>query len=293
MQVAILSMSFFCGFFFAFSVASAHEPYKGTADICHVGNVWVALDQDLNIRTMRFGQQGSHLVQTMVHCQGKPSDSCVKTDKHSPFSFLQKRLAGMVGSSCDFGSCPCKFDMPHLPPLYVEYQKMAQYVFDAESSESGKVFLIGLGGGMFPQYIVGNSQNLSVDVAEINGDVVEAARSFFGLAAAEATGRLKVTTSDGFAALSKVPPGSYERVVVDCADGAHVPAPCRSIALITAIHAALRPHGVAVQNVPVGGGHDDDLEPLLELYREAFGTDSVFVSLKEHNTGNVVIRALM
>jgi len=258
---------------------------------CRIGNVYVSTDQDLNIRTMTIGDAGAHLVQSLVHCHGKAAESCAGMGKGPQFSFLQKRQHSATGNPCDLSSCPCAFEMQQLPPLYFEYQIMAQEVLDVETAGGGKVFLIGLGGAMLPQYVLGQSQNITFDAAEINGDVVQAARAFFGVGEAEATGRLKVTTADGLAALSAAPPHSYDRIVVDCCDGDHVPLPCRSSALVSAIQKALTPRGVVVQNVPVGGGHTGDLEPTLQEYRRVFGKDAVSVALEGKNNGNVVVRA--
>lgn len=257
--------------------------YRGTSTLCHRGRVWVTVDGDNNLRMMTIGDQQAPLIQSMVHCHGSVAESCFSADKPKPSQLLLRQNSS--DDSCDLSPshCPCVFDMARLPPTYYEYESMADHLMDIDSQGGGHVFLVGLGGGMLPQFVLSNTLNVSVDVAEINEDVVTAARAFFGVADAEQTGRMTVQVSDGLSALSKVRPASYAAVVVDCCDGEHVPLPCRSPELVNAVRKALQPGGVAIQNVPIGGGHNSDLDAALAEYRRVFGADAVHLEPKGDN----------
>jgi len=265
--------------------------YLGSTELCSLGNVHVTLNGDLNIREMRLGGTGTHFVQSMVACDGPPDDSCWDKAK-----------------GCDLNPtrCPCKFHMPRLPPLDFEYRYIAKKVLQASSDSTGnstgspKVMLIGLGGGMLPQYFLEHGDSaLTVDAVELSGDVVSAARAFFGVGQAEASGRLRVIQGDGNAVMKNTKPETYSTAVVDCFGEGRVPTGCRSSEFVGSLYQSLRPGGTLLQNVVTGNmDHPEqdeeikrELNDLLSVYRSNFGQDNVELAAHMVHADNAVIHA--
>merc|ERR1719389_917300 len=116
---------------------------------------------------------------------------------------------------------------------------------------SGRVLLIGLGGGMLPQYLIHHTA-LSVDAVELNGDVIKVARAFFGLSAAEKEGSIHVTRDDGLKVVKRLAPSTYGAAIVDCFGDRRLPLNCRSRDFVDALYWVIRPGGEALQNVVTG-----------------------------------------
>merc|ERR1719379_3060589 len=104
---------------------------------------------------------------------------------------------------------------------------------------------------MIAQYLLAHSAQLSIDAIELNGNVIAAARAFFGVANAESNGRLHVVQGDGQARLNDAPASTYGIVVVDCFGDGTVPASCRSESFVEAAYRAMQPGAVMLQNALV------------------------------------------
>jgi hypothetical protein len=298
----------------------------GMVELCKKPSFQVVLNPAQNTRALRFGddaeaatrKKGKPLVQSMVRCVGTPQPSCLKVDP-----------------GCDLspGHCPCEFRMTKLPPLDFEYNFMAREVLEAQegslehaakdltlrregaerwlgteardkmvddrnkAGSSFHVALIGLGGGMLPQYLLQHSQDLSIDAVESSSDVVDVARAFFGIAQAESSGRLQVFTVDGLGFLQDAQAESYNSVVVDCFGAGRVPEGCQSKDFVQSVYRSLKSNSEALQNVIVRHPDKDELDAatkkdfdtILNNYYTAFGKEAVTVQKSQGY--NVVIRA--
>jgi hypothetical protein len=309
---------------------STHKEFEDSAvELCKKPSFQVVLNPAQNSRELRFGEdaqaatrlKGKPLVQSLVRCSGSPTSRCMKPE-----------------GGCDISAdhCPCDFDMDQLPPLEHEYKFIANEILDSQEGglehaakditlrragserwlgEAAKnkmlaardsagyswhVALIGLGGGMLPQYMFQHSQDLTIDGVESNPDVIDVARAFFGISKPEETGRLKVISSDGLGFLQESPENDYNAVVVDCFGDGRVPEGCRSIDFVQGLHRALKPDSNALQNVIVRHPSNEemdalnrkDYESLLDTYYSAFGKKAVTVHRGQGmKSTNVVIRA--
>lgn len=292
-------------------VVSPHQEYRGRNVLCHRGSLWVVVDGDINSRMMTFGASADvPLTQTMVRCRGRAPDSCMEKGD----------------AACDLSPsrCPCEFHMPRLPPLDLEYQFIAHRLGDSESDTEDddapplspgsagaaaggganatggdRILMIGLGGGMLPQYLLERHPDLAVDAVEVSADVVAAARAFFGVGAAEAAGRLSIQTDDGLAALRARRGAGYRAVVVDCFVAGRVAEACRTPSFAEALRGAVRGGGEVMQNVIISNPEDreqdalikNDLGSLLDAYRGAFGGDSVSLKTQSDHSENAVVVA--
>lgn len=271
-------------------------PTGEKVELCHVGNLHVILNSDLNIRQLTFGDNKMEpLIQTSVHCEGKPSSNCFK--KHQ-------------GNACDLSvdHCPCNFDMPQLPLLDFEYRYIANRILPPADGQkknssnevnSSHVALVGLGGGMLPQYLLEHNEGLVVDAIELNADVINVARSFFGVAKYESLGQLHIRHADGISALNAEQPGKYSTTVVDCFGDGRLPAGCRSNDFVKAVYRSLAPGGEVLQNVlisrPDNNTLDEDVrndfEGLMGEYHAIFGPHAVALEAEVKGASNAVVRA--
>jgi spermidine synthase len=108
-----------------------------------------------------------------------------------------------------------------------------------------EVLMIGLGGGSIARFAHAQLPTTRVTVAEINPEVVAAARSFFGLPHDE--GRLKVLVADG-AAYVPAHPGEYDVVLLDAFEDGRSVRSLATQAFYDACREALRPGGMLVVN---------------------------------------------
>lgn len=197
--------------------------------LCQVGKVRVLLGKG-NSRLLQFGDECA--TETEVVCKGT-------LDRES-------------SCQADCGSCPCDFDADaklsasYMRTMFGSMEKLCS------SAEETRVLVVGLGGGEFSQYLLHKCPNIKVDAIELSGDVISAARSYFGLEQAEDSfgDRLNVEQADALAALQLRDEGSYDAVVIDCfAGGGIVPESCRSRKFAESVKRVLKPSGSLLQNM--------------------------------------------
>lgn len=300
------------------SSLAADSNDQGEVLLCSLDGLQVRLDRNTNVRTLTFGDgstEARRLQQTAVHCKGAAPHSC-----GNPQNMTLKELsANPPPASCDLNpaACPCEFDMEELPPLDREYKFMINHLlsgkvaglntdglaetkagdfFGHDAGAGARMLLIGLGGGMLPQYLVEHTE-LNVDAVELNGDVIQVARAFFGLPESEKSGQLQVTQGDALPVVRSKKPSTYAVAVVDCFGDARLPLNCRSRDFVDALYWAIRPGGEVLQNTVTG--HTDpqldalikkDLKDLLAAYHSIFG-DKAGLAMKDGSGHNSVIIA--
>lgn len=311
------------------STESEHFSDDEDVQLCKKPSFQVVLNPAKNSRELRFGDdaeaatrlKGKPLVQSLVRCRGRPQPSCLKAKP-----------------DCDISParCPCEFEMDKLPPLDHEYIYMAQEVLDAQeeclehaakditlrragaerwlgeeakmkmlaakndAGYSWRVAMIGLGGGMLPQYLLQHSHDLSIDGVESSSDVIDVARAFFGITELEKTGRLKVIANDGMSFLQDSPVEHYNSIIVDCFGDGGVPEGCRSSDFVQALYKTLKQNSNALQNVimrhpaneELDASNRKDFTSLLSNYQATFGKEAVIVQRGQgEKSTNAVIRA--
>jgi len=156
--------------------------------------------------------------------------------------------------SCDgdCGSCPCEFDASgelSAPYMRTMFSQIAPW---CNAQAPSTALLIGLGGGELPQYMLHRCPNMTIEAIELNQDVIDVARLYFGLAESEKlfADRLIVQHTDAITAATQKEDNSYDMVLVDCfAGGGMVPESCRSREFADGVVNLLRTSGVMLQNI--------------------------------------------
>jgi len=138
---------------------------------------------------------------------------------------------------------------------------------------------VGLGGGRTASYLVDSFPQLSMEIAELDPEVIRLAKKYFGVKESE---RLKLNAQDGRIFLTRSK-NTYDAVFLDAYRGPFVPFHLLTREYFEIIKRHLRPGGVVAQNV----------EPTTMVLDSAIRTiGAVFKNVETYEAGgNVVIIA--
>jgi spermidine synthase len=138
---------------------------------------------------------------------------------------------------------------------------------------------VGLGGGRTASYLVDSFPQLTLEIAELDPEVIRLAKKYFGVKESE---RLKIHAQDGRIFLTRSK-GTYDAVFLDAYRGPFVPFHLMTREYFEIIKKHLRPGGVVAQNV----------EPTTMVLDSAIRTiGAVFRNVDTYEAGgNVVIVA--
>ncbi len=139
------------------------------------------------------------------------------------------------------------------------------------------IALVGLGGGRTISYLVKSMPDVSAEVAELDGQVIRLARTYFRI---EEGDRLKVYERDGRVFLNQTK-SEYDVILVDAYRGPFVPFHLTTVEFYQTAKKHLRPGGVVAQNV----------EPTTLFFDSAYATmKAVFANVDAYQAdGNVVL----
>jgi len=158
-------------------------------------------------------------------------------------------------------------DPDHLELSYTR----AAFVGLALCEEPRRVLVVGLGGGTLPTFLRKHYPNAAIDVAEIDPDVVDVAKKFFGFREDE---RMRVHVGDGRAFIEDVRQPQYDMIFLDAFGAESVPAHLTTQEFLQAVRRAVKPNGVVIGNV--WGPFSNRLyASMLRTYQETF--DELFV----------------
>ena len=139
--------------------------------------------------------------------------------------------------------------------------------------EPRRILVVGLGGATLPMFLRRHYPSAAIDVAEIDPEVVDVAKKFFGFREDE---RMWVHIGDGRRFIENVPQPYYDIIYLD-AYGAHdVPAHLTTQEFLRAVRRAVMPSGVAIGNVwrpPSNPLHDSMIRTYQEVFDELFILD--------------------
>ena len=168
------------------------------------------------------------------------------------------------------------FDVTRPKELAVEYTRyMTLGLLYADKLE--RAAFVGLGGGRTASYLVRTVPELTIDVAELDKEVIRLAQKYFAVETGE---RLKLHPQDGRLFLTRTK-NKYDLVFLDAYRGPFVPFHLLTREFFTLIKSRMTPNGVVAQNV----------EPTTMLLDSAITTiGSVFPNVDVYEAGgNVVV----
>ncbi len=112
--------------------------------------------------------------------------------------------------------------------------------------EPRRILVVGLGGGTLPMFLRAHYPAATTDVAEIDPDVVDAAKKFFGFIEDE---RMRVHVGDGRKFIEKALQADYDVIFLDAFGASDVPKHLTTLEFLQITRRALKPNGVVVSNV--------------------------------------------
>ena len=123
---------------------------------------------------------------------------------------------------------------------YTDYFNLA-YVFNPDIKS---VLFIGGGGFSGPKQFLAYYPEVKIDVVEINPDVVQVAKDYFGV---RDDPRLRIFVEDGRTFLERS--GSYDLIVLDAYSKSYVPFHLMTLEFLESLSGRLNPGGVVVSNL--------------------------------------------
>ena len=134
--------------------------------------------------------------------------------------------------------------------------------------DARRALLIGLGGGSIPKRVLASYPEVTLDVVELDPEVVEVARRFFAL---PDDPRLHLYVEDGRRYLQRTP-HRYDIVLLDAYFSDAIPFHLTTVEFLRELRARLEPEGVVVANVigALEGPRSRLLRAFYRTYRQVF-----------------------
>ena len=194
--------------------------------------------------------------QTVIYERASPYNTIIVTEDHKGLRTLLFERGGGRQSVVKPG------DPDHLELAYARVALAGL----ALCEEPRRILVVGLGGGTVPMFLRKHYPAAAIDVAEIDPDVVDVAKKFFGFREDE---RMRAHVGDGRQFVENARQPHYDIIFLD-AFGAHdVPKQLTTLEFLQFTRRALKPNGVVVGNVwrPASNPLYDSM---VRTYQEAF-----------------------
>lgn len=171
-------------------------------------------------------------------------------------------------------------DPNHLELPYVRTMLVSLAIVE----EPNRVLIIGLGGGTLPMFLRQHYPTATIDVVDIDPDVVEVAQKFFGF---KQDNQLRAHVADGrnFIENCEQP---YDLILLDAFGSDSIPYHLATREFLAATRRALTPDGVVVGNI-WGPGSNALYDSMVLTYRDVFPRVQL---LGVMNAENVIVLAL-
>ena len=142
----------------------------------------------------------------------------------------------------------------------------------ALTQEPRRIMIVGLGGGTMPMFLRHYYPKATIDVVDIDPDVVHVAREYFGFRE-DASLRAHVGDGRKFVESVREP---YDVVFLDAFGTRNVPAHLTTVEFMRAVRRSITPGGVVVWNIwgrPVNPLYDSMVRTYQEVFDELFILD--------------------
>lgn len=147
-----------------------------------------------------------------------------------------------------------------------------------------RILIVGLGGGTIPAFLHKHYPKLAIDVVDIDPDVVDAARKYFGFREDAA---LKAHVDDGRKFIENSP-GKYDALFLDAFGADNVPRHLTTREFLQACRRALAEGGLVVGNI-WSRASNPLYDSMVRTYQDVF--DEVYI-LDVQGAGNRIVFAL-
>lgn len=142
------------------------------------------------------------------------------------------------------------------------------HVAAALAAERRRALFVGCGGGVSVCQFASTYPGIVIDVVEHEPEVVELARTWFGL---DSVPNTTVHVADGVSFIERAAPGSWDIVVIDAYDASSSSPPFASREVLVTLRRVLRAGGAFACNVIGTLGHVGPVSDLVRAARSLFG----------------------
>ena len=211
---------------------------------------------------------------TILHERISPYNHIVVSENHAGLRTLRFQKGGARQSVVKVG------DPDHLELPYAQAMPVALALVDTPK----RILIIGLGGGTIPSFLHKHYPQARIDVVDIDPDVVDVARKYFGF---REDAQLQAYVDDGrrFIEACRDP---YDLIFLDAFDRDSIPYHLATREFLQATRKALKPDGVVASNI--WSRYTNPLhDSMLRTYRDVF-SDVYVVDVQ--GAGNEIVLAL-
>jgi spermidine synthase len=199
--------------------------------------------------------------QTVIYERASPYNTIIVTESPNGLRTLLFERGGGRQSVVKPG------DPDHLELAYVRVALAGLALCD----EPRRILVVGLGGGTLPMFLRKHYPAAAIDAAEIDPDVVDVAKKFFGFREDE---RMRARIGDGRQFIESARLADYDIIFLDAFGARDVPKHLTTQEFLQAVRRALKPNGVVVSNIwrPASNPLYDSM---VRTYQETF--DELFI----------------
>ncbi len=211
--------------------------------------------------------------QTVIYEKPSRYNTIIVTEDHSGLRTLLFERGGTRQSVVKPGD-PDHLELP--------YARVALAGL-ALCGEPRRILVVGLGGATLPTFLHRHYPSAAIDVAEIDPDVVDVAKRFFGFREDE---RMRAHVGDGRGFIENVRQPFYDVIFLDAYGAHNVPEHLTTQEFLQAVRRALLPSGVVVGNV-WGPSSNRLYDSMVRTYQEAF--DELFILDVPGDVNNILL----
>jgi len=213
------------------------------------------------------------LVTLLTFCAAARSDQKVLYEKTSPYNTIvvtegQDGLRTLWFEKQGARQSVVKIgDVDHLELSYAKAMPIGLAFVDAPT----RILVIGLGGGTIPSFLHAHYPRATIDVVDIDPDVVDVAKRFFGF---REDAKLRAHVADGRRFIEECDE-PYDLIFLDAFGSEEIPRHLSTREFLQAVRRALTRDGVAVGNI-WSRSSNPLYDSMVRTYQDVFGELYIF-----------------
>jgi spermidine synthase len=178
--------------------------------------------------------------------------------------------------------------LKNLTSTYSHYYQIADFL----NPELQTTLMIGGGAYAYPQYFLAHNPTSTMDVVEINPEITDIAKKYFGLVDSDSDG-LHIYHQDGRVFLNETEK-RYDAIYIDAFHGFSIPTHLTTVEFVESLHDHLNEYGVVIVNIPgfIQGAESEFVRAEYKTYKEQFEYVDVYpVTHNPHQFQNIMLVA--
>lgn len=206
-------------------------------------------------------------------------------ENETPYSHLDVTDLGNIRTLYLNGMTHSQMYKDRPNDLVITYTKYFQLGF-LFNPDAKNILFVGGGGFSGPKYFLNSYVNTTIDVVEIDRNVIDAAKNYFNLS--EGNPRLRVFNDDARNFLSKIDK-KYDIIILDAFSKNYVPFHLMTLEYFESLKRKLNPNGVIISNL-IGSGTGDTSDLFRAVYKTMSEAYPVLYVFPTNDEGFVTIQ---